>query len=237
MIALDFFEYFIILTIDDGSGAVIEVKIGREKSIKDQRPKGNYSNTAQVVAQQGAHTEHTEIGYNVWKDELSKMTSGIARPRHRSPTIHTTTIDHFVVKHDETYELLLSDMPIRTGSVLKLKGTPSTWRGTFQISLLRVFVVSTTAEEDRAWVDYAEFCTRVLCRPWTLTAAQVKELEAADKRRLREERERVMKDKEREERRKTRRKEWEEKVRRHEDRAERKRAKEADLLNGRSLEG
>jgi len=235
VVEIDFWERFAILTIDDGSGAVIEVKVARVLPVKNQG-EGKNSGRAANISKQDYDIDHTLKSQKGALNDAHLSAEQNLKARRRIPVVYQTAIPELKIRHDEEYDLMLSSTVIRSGSVLKIKGTPSTFRKTFQISLLRIFIVLTTAEEAAAWADYADFCTKVLCRPWVLTGVEIKELEAADKLNSKKERERAQKNKEKEEMRKKRKKEWEEKVRRHEARAERRRANEAKVLDGNALE-
>lgn len=226
----------VILTIDDGSGALIEVKVRGPLNDKAQRALrywGKDFASAQRSDALSGDQETKKEAYSL-SELLSKNEPALVE--ERVPTLHPTNIPDLIVRRGREEELLLANALIQPGSVLKVKGTVSVYRANLQLSLLRVFMVSSTAEEVAAWADYADFAMKVLCRPWVLEPAEIKELEAADKARHREERERVSREKVKAEDRKRRKLQWEEKVKRHQERAERRRVKEAKVLDGQPLD-
>ncbi|KAL8797171.1 MAG: hypothetical protein Q9195_000638 [Heterodermia aff. obscurata] len=57
---------------------------------------------------------------------------------------------------------------VDVGSVIKIKGSIGTFRGTRQIQLERLWIVRTTNEEASAWSKTATFRRKVLSIPWVL---------------------------------------------------------------------
>ncbi|KAF2021053.1 hypothetical protein BU24DRAFT_416727 [Aaosphaeria arxii CBS 175.79] len=135
---------YTILTIDDGSGANIEVKIVRL----------------------------TPAEYNSVK----------------SPS--NTEVDNVdVISHFGVFEVLVDRHRIDIGSVIKVKGTISEFRQQKQVELKRIWVVSNTNEEVRAWAETAAFKREVLSKPWHLSRTdhqKVKQQIKAERRQRRE---------------------------------------------------
>jgi len=175
--------------------------------------------------------------------ESAKPSTAIKRAPTTTTTIYRTqTADltiHINPFSDNT--ILLSSHPITIGTTLKAKGTLSTFRNTFQLNLLRAFVVKDIDTEVEVWNGYAEFCRQVLAKPWVVSQEEVRRLEVEEKRRMSEDRRRVRKERERRERRSARevekKREWEEKVRRRQERHEGRRLKQEAEFNGRPLKG
>ena len=55
------------------------------------------------------------------------------------------------------------------GTMVKIKGTFSSFRGERQIELKRIWIVNDTAEEAAAWMASAKFKRDILLRPWKLS--------------------------------------------------------------------
>jgi len=58
---------------------------------------------------------------------------------------------------------------IDLGTMVKIKGTFSSFRGERQIELKRIWIVNDTAEETAAWMASAKFKCDILLRPWKLS--------------------------------------------------------------------
>ncbi|KAL8659899.1 MAG: hypothetical protein Q9226_000193 [Calogaya cf. arnoldii] len=76
-------------------------------------------------------------------------------------------------KHDE-YHVTTSEGKVdlkifESGSVVKIKGGISEFRGEKQVTLERISLVRTTNEEATAWVENATFHQEVLCKPWVVS--------------------------------------------------------------------
>ncbi|EMC98495.1 hypothetical protein BAUCODRAFT_66325 [Baudoinia panamericana UAMH 10762] len=124
---------YTILTIDDSSGACIDVKIEARRVTRGDNAECPSNTTVDNV------DIHVIIG------------SG--------PTIH------------------LHRKPLEIGSVLKVKGTISAFRGVRQIELKRLFTVDDTNAEARAWAETAKWKRDVLAEDWILTRQQQHEID------------------------------------------------------------
>lgn len=122
---------YTVLTIDDGSGATIELKIVRVPLAEN--------NLVDVCA-------NTTIG-NV-----------------------------SVVSRLGVFEVMVDDQPVDIGTVVKVKGTISEFRGVKQLDLKRIWVVATTDEEAQAWAEAAAYKKDILSKPWRLTSAEHKQI-------------------------------------------------------------
>ncbi|KAL9605886.1 MAG: hypothetical protein Q9179_000950 [Wetmoreana sp. 5 TL-2023] len=75
--------------------------------------------------------------------------------------------DDLTCTTNEGYKVHLKDIDI--GSVVKVKGGISEFRGEKQITLERIFLVRTTNEEASAWTENAIFYRDVLSKPWVVS--------------------------------------------------------------------
>jgi hypothetical protein len=135
---------YTVITIDDGSGANIELKIVR------------------------------------------------IPPAERNPvdTSSLTSLDNVkVISRPGIFEVVLDNLRLDIGTVVKAKGTISEFRGIKQLNLKRIWVVSTTNEEAQAWAETAAFKQEVLSKPWHLTSAEHRQIKAkikSEKKKLQE---------------------------------------------------
>ncbi|KAF2449653.1 hypothetical protein P171DRAFT_405085 [Karstenula rhodostoma CBS 690.94] len=115
------------LTLDDGSGDTLEVKIKRLLP-ELYNPVDSPSNT--------------EV------DNLDVL-SGLGR-----------------------FDITVDGQIVDIGTIIKVKGTISEFRGFKQLELKRIWVVSTTDEEAKFWKALATFKKNVLGKPWHLGKAE-----------------------------------------------------------------
>ena len=133
------------------------------------------------------------------------------------------------------YEVLVDRRPLDIGTVVKVKCTISSFRNVRQLELKRIWILRSTVEEIAEWEGGARFKRDVLCRPWVVTRERLRELQMAEveKRRKREEADRMAERMRRhEDARKARRIE---KRREHDLRKEAKRKKEEEIMNAGAL--
>jgi Skp family chaperone for outer membrane proteins len=135
---------YTVVTIDDGSGATIELKIVR------------------------------------------------IPPAERNPvdTSSLTSLDNVkVISRPGVFEVVVDNLRLDIGTVVKAKGTISEFRGIKQLNLKRIWVVSTTDEEAQSWAETAAFKQEVLSKPWHLTSAEHRQIKAkikSEKKKLQE---------------------------------------------------
>jgi DNA polymerase III alpha subunit len=135
---------YTVVTIDDGSGATIELKIVR------------------------------------------------IPPAERNPvdTSSLTSLDNVkVISRPGVFEVVVDNLRLDIGTVVKAKGTISEFRGIKQLNLKRIWVVSTTDEEAQSWAETAMFKQEVLSKPWHLTSAEHRQIKAkikSEKKKLQE---------------------------------------------------
>lgn len=232
-------EWFTLLRLDDGSGMTVEVKMVHV--VEKDRGRRGVARSGNGADVRGADAQEEYAG----QDDDDAFWIEAAKPLKRlaTTTIYRTQVSDLTI-HISPYSdnsVILAHQPITIGTTLKAKGTLSTFRDTFQLNLLRAFVVKDVDAEVEVWEGYAEFCKQVLSTPWMLSREEIKRLEAVEKMKVKEERRRVRKENERKVRRQQRemqkRKEWEDKVKRREEKLEVRRKREEIELNGRPLVG
>ena len=229
---------YTVLTLDDGSGKTIEVKIAHVMP-KVAKPSSDVVGNEQVEAK--------DNGDDFW---LETARERIARTSTSATTVYKTQTADLTVRMAAFFDnsINLGSQCIDVGTTIKAKGTLNIYRDSFQLNLLRAFIVQNFDAEVEMWEGYSEFCEQVLVKPWILSSHDVKRLERADKERLAKERRKSSREKERllqvkvkhserEEKEKEKRRDWAEKVKRHEARAEKRRKIEESELNGKPLAG
>jgi hypothetical protein len=124
------------LTIDDGSGANIELKIVRVPS-----PERN---------------------------------AAVASSK-------TTLKNVEVVSPFGVFEVMVDNQRLDIGTVVKAKGTITEFRGVKQLDLKRIWVITTTDEEAKAWAKTAAFKQEILSKPWHMTLTDKKKIKTDEK--------------------------------------------------------
>ena len=132
--------------------------------------------------------------------------------------------------------LILDDICLRPGILLKARGTICTFRSSNQLLLMRASLVKSTAEEIEVWTKYAEFVDSTLSTPRELSEEEVRKCEEESRVRAREEeklrREEARKKKARREERRM----YEQKKRKYDERQEKKLREEVRELDGNALD-
>lgn len=122
---------YTVLTLDDGSGATIEIRIVR-------------------------------------------LTPDVCNPVDSSSN---TTIDNVdVINRCGVFEVAVNDEYLAIGTVVKVKGTISEFRGVKQLDLKRIWIVRTTNEEAQAWAEAAATRQGVLSKPWYISSTEHKKI-------------------------------------------------------------
>lgn len=173
------------ITIDDGSGATLNVKINR---------------LAPEIVESIDCPSNTEV------DNVN-VKAGIGE--------YTITVD---------------GEELDVSSVVKVKGTISTFRDVKQLELKRIWVVRTTNEEAAFWSQLAKFKQETLSLPWVLDDAT----------RLKHETDRKEGKRKEWERKQAYHKKWEawrERTKVQEDKREQRRRKEEVMMNAGALPG
>lgn len=125
--------------------------------------------------------------------------------------------------------MLVDKKPVHVGSVLKVKGTITSFRQR-QIDLKRVFVVKDTNEEATFWAGVAEHRRKVLSRPWVLTEDDMRAIDRSIEDGERKERERKKE-------KKAKLAKYEERKARSEEKKEKQRRRVAEVLDAGALVG
>jgi hypothetical protein len=181
---------YALLTVDDGSGATIVVKITRLE--------GEIANSVDCPS--------------------------------------NTTIDNVNIQGSlGRFDVLVDDVVLDTGTVVKAKGTIDEWRGTKQIKLERIQIVRSTAEEIQEWEDVARWKREILDKPWVLGREKLEEMEQKH----RDDREKELEKQQRKEEMKraylVKQRDRDAKRKAHEEKRERRRRKEEVMMNAGAL--
>ncbi|KAF4542509.1 Ob-fold nucleic acid binding domain [Lasiodiplodia theobromae] len=216
---------FVLLTLDDGSGATLELKVTRLSPAESA-----------ALHAAAASTTTTTI-----------PTATTSSSSSSSSSIFHTSVDNLVVRSAiGVFEVLVGGVPIDIGTTIKAKATLGTFRGAMQGVLQRCWVLrghggagnggsSSTRDEAAEWLGTATFMLSVLAKPWVLSADDIRRLERRlareEKQRRDEERRAERKRAERARRKEEVYRERREKVRVYEEKVERRRRQEEVLMN------
>jgi hypothetical protein len=91
---------------------------------------------------------------------------------------NTTVSNLDVIATLGAFDITIDGHLIDIGTVIKARGTISTFRGSRQLDLERVSVIKSTQEETQFWKKIGEFRGRV-SEPWKLTALEVQRIQRA----------------------------------------------------------
>lgn len=193
-----------ILTLDDSSGATLDVVV-QQADPKD---------TVRMEADQASTSTAKQTDASAVVD-ITDETPGILPMQ----TMHLSTTDRSIVNISK----------LVPGTMVKIKGTLSQFRSVMQLQLERFTLVPDTNAEMQFVHERLQFLVEVLSVPWVLTEAEIERLRVE----VEEDGLRVAEERRRAERRARRREEREERDRRHllkrYEREERRRAKEASV--------
>ncbi|OJD36639.1 ob-fold nucleic acid binding domain [Diplodia corticola] len=212
---------FVILTLDDGSGATLELKITRLSPAEEKAAAAAAATTTTTTS------STTNPG---------TLTTSSTNPASSTTTTLTTAADVTVRSAIGLFEVAAHGARVGVGSTLKAKCTLGTFRGATQGVLRRCWVLPPgTRGEAAEWRGTAAFMRGVLAAPWVLGAAEREGLEGRWVREREREREREEVGRREREGRERRRGERGERARRREERREGRRRKEEVLMNGGAL--
>lgn len=145
----EYLDYCWLFTIDDSSGATIDVTC--RKPPKGQNPKDrdedNIAGQDERSWQPAAPTLRTDKD----KEGLGGSDNG-----------------------EDTRNTMISRIDL--GTVVKVKGTISTFRNVRQIQLERLTLISDTSEEMRFWDQRSQLLADVLSEPWAMLPEKQKKL-------------------------------------------------------------
>ena len=162
-----------ILTLDDSSGATIDIVVMKSDQDFAPKPRQNTQKGEEQQEEPSQQQSQAQAG--------SGTRTGPAPEETHIATTTKTTIDI---------------TPLTPGTTIKVKGTLSTFRATMQLQLERVFAVPDTNAEVHFLDQRIRFLVEVLSVPWVLTREEIERLrrdaEEEDKR-VEEEQERARK--------------------------------------------
>jgi hypothetical protein len=153
----DYFEKFWLFTIDDSSGATIDVKCRKPEK------------TSPVTTTTTTAPPNSKFTRPLKKQEM--------------PVHHSTADTHKSSAHLEEEEEIeaqalqtaLSTMTI--GTVVQAKGTITTFRSERQLSLIRLKILPTTSHELALISSRTQFLESTLSHPWVLSRREQKQLQ------------------------------------------------------------
>lgn len=250
--SVSFFDRFILVTLDDSSGASIEVKIDR---IPAPTPGVLQTEYSQPDVEEGAY-EYTRPsksddlddsdsdGSNSFDERGLKSferRDGKKRPPKSGPLMTDTHVENvkIITRGDglKCYvHVKVDDCVIGNGTALKVRGTPQIWAQTFQLRLERACLVRSQDEESRIWNEYSLFVETILSNPWILTQQEIIALELEDKELARTDREKARRIQEHGKLRQKERCQWMRILAEQEARFDRRRAQKALELDGNPLD-
>lgn len=186
-----------ILVLDDSSGATVEVIILKKVPPRNNNDHGfadmtaNGWNNPQTTAFTGtggpsATRQSVQVNLNRGTEEMrkaagssndtsikgSKMTAMVSNDNHIPLQLQLP--QHMA----GTTNLPIQDISsLKPGLVVKVKGTLSVFRSSYQIILEKFEIISgNTAAEMRFWDERSRFLIDVLSVPWSLTTTEVADL-------------------------------------------------------------
>jgi Telomere regulation protein Stn1 len=153
VVGLDDHERFWLFTVDDSSGATIDVTCRKPENVKGPNEDTSARPKRSVALAQDAAAE--------------------ARKGKNQERNDATT--------DETDTRLEVLSRVDVGSVVKVKGTITTFRSVRQIALERLEIVPDTNAEVRFWTQRIQLFADVLSKPWVVSVdEQARLLEEAE---------------------------------------------------------
>ncbi|CAG7947933.1 unnamed protein product [Penicillium olsonii] len=157
-----------ILTMDDSSGAIIEV-IVLHKFDPSNRPSGT---EARKDVHQGQINIFTGEPIDAEKTPWSAFSATERPPLQLKKTVHITATDQ--------HEVDISSL--QPGSLVRVKGILGTFRNMMQIHLERFELVADTNAEMQFLDERLRFLLEVLSVPWVLTDDEIESLRQAAER-------------------------------------------------------
>jgi hypothetical protein len=141
VVGLDDYEHFWLFTVDDSSGATIDVTCRKPENVKGRNEDTSARPNSSTALAQDATVE--------------------ARKGKNQGRTDTTT--------DETNTCLEVLSRVDLGSAVKVKGTITTFRSVRQIALERLEIVPDTNAEVRFWAQRTQLFADVLSKPWVVS--------------------------------------------------------------------
>jgi hypothetical protein len=138
VVGLDDHGHFWVFTVDDSSGATIDVTCRKPESVKSE----NEDISARPIS--------------------SVQDAAVEARKGKNQGTNDATAD----ETDARLEVLLR---VDLGSVVKVKGTVTTFRSVRQIALERLEIVPDTNAEVRFWTQRTQLFVDVLSKPWVVS--------------------------------------------------------------------
>ena len=157
----DYFDKFWLFTIDDSSGATVEVKCRKPVQANGQVDERDKARGKDHGDSHALHGQSSVGNTTTNKDNLDAS----GNPKHA-----TSNVDAEESARTETMS------KIDVGVVVHVKGTITTFRETRQIYLERITVVPDTNAEMRFRESLVTLRCRVLSHPWIIPAGKQREL-------------------------------------------------------------
>ena len=226
-----------ILDIDDGSGDLIEVKLIASKASQELNRRDESALTLK-----DDNESLDDSSARVPEDALRTSAGSRANKSKPQQSIINTNVENINVtnycsdRDCHEWHPRIDGTVIDIGTVLKAKGTITSYNDVYQVQLERAFLIQTTDEELRVWDDYTSFVNKTLSKPWVLDKPKLRELEREHRQTARKaevERERRRQE---DQRREQRRCEKREMMRKREEREEMARQAERVELDGNALD-
>ncbi|KAF2493567.1 hypothetical protein BU16DRAFT_541239 [Lophium mytilinum] len=260
VVGIDQISKYVILNLDDHSGATIEAKITRLEPrdivIRDaedhpekytlQKPKPRRSGyrCAESSRLEDSTLESPYFGDSLWDKSIMGNKSAKSRP----PTIpeaiqamaaagvrETTIANVEIISSLGTFDVVVDGITLDVGSVVKVKCTIGRFRNERQLEIKRIWVIKDTNEEVQAWADTSKYRQTVLSKPWRLSSRARRKFDEQVKQDQKRQTEYTQKKAEYDRRKKRQQeekeREWATKVRRWEEREELKRREKEKLFN------
>jgi hypothetical protein len=141
VVGFDDHERFWLFTVDDSSGATVDVTCRKPENVKEQNEDSSARPNSNAALAQDAAAEARK-GKNQGRNDAAT---------------------------DETNARLEVLSRVDLGSVVKVKGTITTFRSVRQIALERLEIVPDTNAEVRFWTQRTQLFADVLSKPWVVS--------------------------------------------------------------------
>ncbi|KAL2437178.1 hypothetical protein ABEF95_016695 [Exophiala dermatitidis] len=164
----DYFEKFWLFTVDDGSGATIDVACR-----KPEKEKQNHNLPLRSSYNAPYNNNNKSAGAGMEGKSKTTITSASTATEIEGAAGN----DKDDANADAEKLLLHATLSkLHVGAVVQAKGTLSTFRSVRQLTLLRLTVLPDTAHEMALIASRTAFCKSTLSKPWVLSAHELKSL-------------------------------------------------------------
>ena len=149
-----------ILTIDDGSGATLDVII-----LQAEPREKNPSETTT--------TTHSQPSTSQSQSKWTWSTASKTEETDMSPEKPDTTFLNETIHVSATDRSIINISNLKPGTTIKVKGTVNSFRSTIQMNLERYSIIHDTKTEMEFIDERLQFFVDVLSIPWILTEEEV----------------------------------------------------------------